>query len=231
MFLDQWLNQIAGLIRNNFWIAPILALLAGVLTSFTPCSLSNVPLIIGYVGGMKEKNTKNAFKLSLIFSLGTAVTFVTLGVIATQAGTLLGQSSNIWYLILGILMVLMALQTWEVVQIIPSVNLISKSKVKGSIGAFIAGILGGVFSSPCSTPVLIALLGIVAGKGSTVWGIVLMFLYSIGHSFLVMVAGTSISFVKKISGSEKYNTLSLVLKIGMGTGILLIGLYMFWLAF
>lgn len=229
--VDTWLNQIAQSIQSNMWIAPLLALLAGVLTSFTPCSLSNIPLIIGYVGGVGEKNTKKAFRYSVIFALGTAVTFITLGLIATSAGKLMGNSSQIWYLMLGVLMVLMALQTWEIFQIIPSINLLSKSKAKGIIGAFIAGVLGGVFSSPCSTPVLIALLAIVAGKGNLIWGILLMFLYSIGHSALVIVAGTSISFVKKISSNEKYNKVGIALKIVMGTVIMLIGLYMFWLAF
>lgn len=176
--VDTWLNQIAQSIQSNMWIAPLLALLAGVLTSFTPCALSNIPLIIGYVGGVGEKNTKKAFRYSVIFALGTAVTFITLGLIATSAGKLMGNSSQIWYLVLGVLMVLMALQTWEIFQIIPSINLLSKSKAKGIIGAFIAGVLGGVFSSPCSTPVLIALLAIVAGKGNLIWGILLMFLYS-----------------------------------------------------
>lgn len=54
---------------------------------------------------------------------------------------------------------------------------------------------------------------------------------SIGHSTLVMIAGTSVGFVQKINSSEKYKTASTLLKILMGTAILLIGLYMFWLAF
>lgn len=229
--VDIWLNQIAESIQSNMWFAPFLALLAGVLTSFTPCSLSNIPLIIGYVGGVGENNTKKAFGYSVVFAFGTAVTFITLGLIATSAGKLIGTSSQIWYLLLGILMVLMALQTWEIFQIIPSVNLLSKSKAKGAVGAFVAGILGGVFSSPCSTPVLIALLAIVAGKGNLFWGILLMFLYSIGHSVLVIIAGTSVSFVKKINSNGYYNKCATVLKFVMGTAILLIGLYMFWLAF
>ena len=213
------------------WLAPLLALLAGILTSVTPCSLSSVPLIIGYVGGVGEKNTKKAFAYSAVFSFGTAVTFVTLGIVATSAGKLMGTSSPVWYIILGVLMVLMALQTWEVFSFIPSINLISKSKKRGFIGAFLAGILGGIFSSPCSTPVLIALLAIVAGEGNLIWGILLMLLYSIGHSALVMVAGTSIGFVQKINNSEKYKKAAVILKIVMGAAILLIGFYMFWLAF
>lgn len=99
------------------------------------------------------------------------------------------------------------------------------------IGAFLAGILGGIFASPCSTPVLIALLAIVAEEGSFLWGILLMVLYSIGHSTLVIVAGTSVGFVQKINSSEKYKKAAVVLKVVMGAFILLIGLYMFWLAF
>ena len=229
--IDTWLNQIVEIIGSNPWLAPLLALLAGVLTSVTPCALSSIPLIIGYVGGTGERNTKKAFAYSAVFSVGTAVTFVALGIIATSAGKLMGTSSPLWYLLLGVLMVLMALQTWETFNFIPSVNLISKSKKKGYVGAFLAGILGGIFSSPCSTPVLIALLAIVAGEGNLLWGILLMLLYSIGHSALVMAAGTSVGFVQKINSSEKYKTVATVLKTIMGTAILLIGLYMFWLAF
>lgn len=229
--IDTWLYQIAEAINGSLWLAPILALLAGVLTSFTPCSLSSVPLIVGYVGGVKEQNTKRAFAYSAVFALGTAITFITLGIVATSAGRLMGNSTPIWYLILGALMVLMALQTWGIFNFIPSANLLSKSKKRGFVGAFLAGILGGIFSSPCSTPVLIALLAIVAGNGSFLWGILLMLLYSIGHSALVMIAGTSVGFVQKISSNESYNKAGKVLKAIMGAAILLIGFYMFWLAF
>ena len=229
--IDAWLSEIANVISSNMWLAPILALVAGILTSVTPCSLSSVPLIIGYVGGVGERNTKKAFLYSAVFSLGTAVTFVTMGIIATSAGMLMGTSSPVWYIILGTLMVLMSLQTFGIFNFIPSVNLIGKNKKKGIVGAFLAGVLGGIFSSPCSTPVLIALLAIVAGEGKMLWGILLMLLYSIGHSTLVMVAGTSISFVQRINESNKYKTVAAVLKYVMGAAILLIGFYMFWLAF
>lgn len=229
--VNDWLTQIAELLKNSTWLTPLLALLAGILTSVTPCSLSSVPLIIGYVGGTGERNAKKAFAYSAVFSAGTAVTFVALGIIATSAGKLMGTSSPVWYMILGTLMILMALQTWEIYNFIPSTNLLSKSKKRGFAGAFLAGVLGGIFSSPCSTPVLIALLAIVAGEGNLLWGILLMLLYSIGHSALVLVAGTSVGFVQKIKSSQRYGRTANAMKILMGTAILLIGLYMFWLAF
>ena len=132
---------------------------------------------------------------------------------------------------MGILMVLMALQTWEIFNFIPSTYLLSKSTRRGYAGALIAGILGGIFSSPCATPVLIALLAIVAGKGSVAWGMLLLLLYSIGHGVLTIFAGTSIGFVRSMTQNEKYGKASRWLKWGMGAAILLIGFYMFYLAF
>ena len=225
------LESLSELITKSGWLAPLLALLAGVLTSFTPCSLSSIPLVIGYVSGVGQRDTKRAFWLSVTFAAGAAVTFTALGVIASLAGKLIGTSASWWYIILGALMILMALQTWGIFETIPSSYLISKNTRKGFVGAFIAGILGGIFSSPCSTPVLIALLAIVAGKGSVLWGILLLLLYSIGHGILAIVAGTSIGFVQKLSSSDKYGKASAVLKIVMGAIILLIGFYMFYLGF
>ena len=229
--MTEILNSLSAVITDNVWLSPLLAFAAGVIASFSPCSLSTIPLVIGYVGGTGRRDTKKAFWLSLTFAVGAAVTFTTLGVLASLAGSYIGTQTSWWYIILGILMVLMALQTWELFEIIPSSYLISKNTKKGYIGAFIAGILGGIFSSPCSTPVLIALLAIVAGKGSVLWGILLLLLYSMGHGILAVAAGTSIGLVQKLSAGKKYGRASVMLKIITGALILLIGFYMFYLGF
>jgi cytochrome c-type biogenesis protein len=229
--INQWLETLSALITKSFWLAPLLALLAGILNSVTPCALTSIPLVIGYVGGTRNNDPKKSFKLSLTFALGMAVTFTALGTVASFLGKLMGTSSKWWYIALGVLMLLMALQTWEVYNFIPSTYLTSKATKKGYIGAFIAGILGGVFSSPCATPVLVVLLGIVARSGNVAWGILLLLLYSTGHSVLVLIAGTSIGFVKKITASNKYGTFSKVLKFVIGLAILAIAFYMFYLGF
>jgi len=228
--IDAWLEGIGSAIQNSFWAAPLLALAAGVLTSFTPCCLSSIPLVIGYVGYMEADQGK-AFWLSLVFAAGAAVTFTILGITASLMGRLLGTAARWWYFLLGLLMVLMALQVWEIFQFIPSTYLTAKNKRRGYAGAFIAGILGGLFSSPCATPVLVALLAVVAGKGSPAWGALLLLFYALGHGTLTVIAGTSLGLVQKLSRSEGYARLSQVLKVVMGGAILLLGFYLFYLAF
>ncbi len=228
--IDTWLSQISAQINQNVWLAPLLALFAGVLTSFTPCSLSSIPLVIAYVGGIGVE-PKKALRLSLVFALGAAITFTVLGVVAASVGQLLGTGAKWWYIVLGILMVLMALQTWEVVQIIPSTYLTGKSKRRGYAGAMIIGMLGGLFSSPCATPVLVALLAIAAGSGNLLRGAFLMLVYGVGHGALAVLAGSSIGAVNRLVQSERYGALSRILKIVMGILILMIGLYLFYLGF
>ncbi len=227
--MNELLTSMGQIIENNSWIAPLMTLISGIITSFTPCSLASVPLVIGYVGQKEEKNTKNAFKLSCVFALGTAITYTIFGVIASLAGQSVVLVGDWWYLVVGVILIIMALQFLDLIDILPKVNLISKNKKKGYIGALITGLLAGIFSSPCSTPVLAVLLLLVAGQNSLIYGIILLLLYSLGHSILIIIAGTSTNFVQKISTSEKYNKINKIIKIVFGTIMIILALYLIYI--
>lgn len=228
--MDSLIHNISHIIESNLYLAPILALLGGILTSLSPCCLSTIPLIIGYVG--KDNNdTKKSFVLSVLFALGMTMTFTILGVVASLFGRILNINSNLWYIILGTIMVLMALQVWEVFNFVPSSYAVSKNKKIGYVGAFFAGALGGLFSSPCSTPILVVILAFVAKEGSLLYGTLLLLLYSIGHSILLIIVGTSTSTLRKITNSSNYGALSNILKVSTGLIILILGFYMFYLGF
>jgi len=223
------LEHLSLLIQANFWLAPVIALVAGLLTSVTPCSLSSVPLVIAYVGGTGRKEPATAFRFSLVFALGMAITFTALGAGASLLGKLLNLGTGgWWYLALGGLMILMALQTWGIITIIPSTYAHSKNTRKGYLGALIMGVLGGLFSSPCATPVLIALLALVARSGNPAWGIFLLLLYSIGHSVLVIIAGTFMGLTGKLTKSDSYGVFAKILNVALGIVILLAGLYLIY---
>ncbi len=229
--INEWLEPFSAAIMNNPWLAPVLALFAGVLTSFSPCCLSSVPLVVGYVGGVGDRNAKRSFLYSAVFAGGMAITYTSLAIAASLLGRMMSGAGKWWYAVLAVLMLLMALQTWGIFNFIPSTNALSKNKKRGFAGALLAGILAGLFSSPCATPVLVALLAVVMQRGSFAWGVMLLLLYSIGHSTLVLIAGTSVGFVKRLSASPRYGLASKILNIIMGILMVLLALYLFSIAF
>lgn len=229
--IDGWLQALSEILSQNLWIGLLVALVAGLLTAFTPCSLSSVPLIIGYVGGYTD-NKKRAFFYSLIFCIGMSITFTVFGVVAALVGRLFLGIQMYWYIILGVLMFLMALQTWGVINIFPQkCGLNTSSKRKGAIGAFVIGMVGAIFASPCSTPVLIAISAVVSTNRSIVMGILMLLLYSLGHSLLIIISGTFVGFANELSHSKKFERASKVVKIIMGTLLLAFSAYLFWSAF
>lgn len=224
--IESILENFSHLIGEHSALSLLIAFISGALTSLLPCSLSSLPLIILYVsGGSEDKRT--AFKYSLLFALGSSITFIILGIVISAIGGMLSQAGSWYYIILGIIMTLLSLQCLGVINIIPSTNLITRNRKRGYIGAFIAGILSAIFSSPCSTPVLIALLLSISIGGDMVYSVLLLLLYSIGYSILSIVVGTALGAVKEI----KKGVLPKVANIILGILILLLALYMFYLGF
>lgn len=228
--IEDWLQGLSDLLGQNLWLGLLIALVAGVLTSFTPCSLASVPLIVGYVSGYSQ-DRKKAFYYSLMFCLGMAITFTMLGVVAVLVGRIFLAVQMYWYIFLGALMALMALQMWEVIDILPRSCGQNPSKRKGAIGAVSLGIVGAIFSSPCSTPVLIAIMVIISTGESMAMGVLMLLMYSLGHSVLILVAGTSVGWVNEISRSERFQRTGGLMKNIMGGLLFLLSMYLFYSAF
>ncbi|MCL2672510.1 MAG: sulfite exporter TauE/SafE family protein [Clostridiales bacterium] len=221
------MTQLFSLSAGAAWAMPLAALLLGLLTSFTPCCLSSVPLVLTVAGGRPQKT---ALRLSLVFVLGMACTFCIFGLLVSALGQLIDLHAKWWNLCIAALLCLMALQTWELFTFIPSRRSgIAKQGAKGYGAAFGAGILGGLFSSPCCTPVLVALLALVA-DGQSVWFAFLILLcYSAGHGALAVVTAGSAGLVQKMLQSEKYHKLGSAIRIILGIAMLGLGYYFFWM--
>lgn len=228
--MSELLNNFSNLISNNVYIALGVSFLAGIVSSFSPCILSTLPLVIGYVGEAGAKDKKTAFKYSLFFSIGVVVTFTALGVTFSLLGRFMNITGKWWYLLLGAIMLLVGLQ---LLGVIGSHDKACKmpNRRKGFWGAFFLGILGGALSSPCSTPVLAAILAFVAQKGNVTLGALMLLLYSIGHSVLIIIAGTSVGIVQQLGMSNKTMAAGRILKTVLGILVIFMGLYLLYLGF
>ncbi len=162
--MNEILEFLTGAMADNLWAAPLLSLAAGIVTSFTPCSLATVPMLLACVGATKA-NQRRSFRLSVAMACGMAVTFGIFGSVASAIGHLMHEAGHWWTALMGVLMILMALQVFGAVNIIPHIHMSEKMTKKGYAGAFLTGAVGGVFASHCAIPVMVALLALVADLG------------------------------------------------------------------
>lgn len=221
--MDSLLEFLSKLVKDYVYLAPIISLVAGILTSFLPCSLPMIPIIIGYLSG-NNYDKKKSFKVALVFSLGSILVFTIFGLMAALVGKILNQFSRVFYIVIGILLILMAFQNWHVIKII-SLNKSSKITKTGLLGAFLAGVIQAVFASPCSTPVLVSLMAIAANTRNILFSIILFVFYGIGNCFLVFMSALLMGKVEEIIQNDSYTKVSKIIEIVLGAVLMLFGLY------
>ena len=212
--MTEIMNTLTGLMAENLWAAPVLSLFAGIVTSFTPCSLASVPMLLACVGAVGADRKK-----SLRLSLGI------FGSVASFIGHRMHEAGHWWAILMGVLMVFMALQVWGIVNIIPHIHLSKYGTKKGYAGAFLTGALSGVFASHCAVPVMIALLALVAELGRNAWwGVLLMVLYALGHSLLLIGTGIGYGYIERIASDPSYKKAGIWLRRILGLVILAVGI-------
>jgi cytochrome c biogenesis protein CcdA len=227
------LSQFVAKAGEYLHASPLLALAAvfvgGVLTASNPCVLAMVPLMMSFVAGDKPEGRgfARAFLLSLTFVSGLALTFTALGMIAAIAGQMYGDVSGAWNWIVAAVSLLMGLHLMGVLMVpIPSFGARVAPKARGLLGAFLLGLLFGVVSAPCAAPILVVLLTYLAGSGSSVaWGAVLLLTYALGHSALILVAGTSMGAARALLENNQATRVLGRLRQAAGAAIILVGAY------
>ncbi len=176
---------------------------AGLLTSLTPCTLSMLPITIGYISSYDEENPSkiSGFIQSLWFALGMATTLAGLGIAATLLGKVYGQIGIGVPLMVGAIAILMGLNQLELLPLRMPAGLgldwISKDLPRG-VRSYLIGLTFGLVASPCSTPVLATLLAWIGSTQNPLLGAGLLLSYAIGYVAPLVLAGTFTSSLKKI---------------------------------
>ena len=227
--LESFVANTNQYIHSSPWLALVAVFLGGILTASNPCVLAMIPLMMSFVAGRKEEKAGvlRAFAFSLVFVVGLAMTFTVLGMIAALAGKMYGDVSSVWSWIVAAVCVVMGLHLMGVVTVpIPNLGGRLQPKTRGLLGAFVLGLLFGVVSAPCAAPILIVLLTYLAGSGASVaWGGTLLLVYALGHSVLILIAGTSMGAARKLIENKKATRVLEILRRAAGGVIVIVGLY------
>lgn len=230
---QSFLADLGQTIQGNPWMAVLAVFLGGLLTATNPCVLAMIPLMISFVGGRKEEGLgpARAFGYSLVFVVGLCTTFTVLGVLAALSGSIYGEASTVWNWIVAAVCLVMGLHLMGFLPFqIPS-PIRSQPRLQGALGALLLGLMFGFVSLPCAGPILIVVLTYLAGSDSSIaYGGLLLFVYGLGHSVLVLVAGASMGLARRLIESKRFVRATERLRQGAGAIIIGVGGYFVFLA-
>jgi len=140
-------------------------------------------------------------------------------------GGLFLESKALWYIIAGILIFMGA----NLLGLLSFPGLtgttLKTPKNRGLLGAFMLGIPFAFAASPCTTPVTASVLAYAAVKGSAFYGFLLLFLYAVGRSIPLLLAGTFTGVLKSLQGMGRWND---VLQKVSGMVLIVLGLWFLW---
>ena len=227
--METLITHLSQSLTENPLLAYLGVFLGGIISSSSPCVLATIPLVIGYVGGYSEGDRRKALLYSLTFILGLSLTFTVLGAIASVIGGLFGMINRTWYFVVGGIAVAIGLQLVGVYELNLPIPGYIQPKQRGLLGAFLLGLVFGIISSPCATPILALILTFVATKGEVAYGTSLLFVYALGHCVLIFVAGTATGFAESFIKSKGISNITTWGKRIGGSIVVIVGIYLFYL--
>ena len=178
------------------------ALMAGLLSFFTPCVLPMVPFYLAYMGGLSMAELRGDGRIApgaqrrlllsaVMFALGVTTVFVLLGMGATALGRLFGTYLEPLSYAAAAILVVFGLHFLGVVRIpflYREARLESSAEASTSLGAYLMGLAFGFGWTPCVGPALASILMIASGMGEIWRGGLLLFVYGLGMTAPFIVA-------------------------------------------
>lgn len=227
--LDTIFTALYEAMTGSVWLALLASFSWGVLSILlSPCHLSSIPLVIGFISSQGKISIKRTFNISLVFSVGILITIALIGIITASLGRLMGDIGSIGnYLVAGIFF-LVGLYLLDIIKFDWNNVGIKQTKAKGLLAALILGLLFGIALGPCTFAYMAPVLGIVFQTAQTNYLLAVLFLlaFGIGHCSVIVGAGTLTGKVQKyLNWSEDSKTILWIKRV---CGILVIfgGIYL-----
>ncbi|HUW60061.1 MAG TPA: cytochrome c biogenesis protein CcdA [Candidatus Bathyarchaeia archaeon] len=229
--MEQLFTTLSQAVEGAPAVAVSAAFLWGVLSILlSPCHLSSLPLIVGFVNGQGGMTTRKAFITSLLFALGILVTIGAIGVVTAAAGRMWGDVGRYGNYLMAGLFFLVGLHLLDVIPMPWSGPGQVGMKRKGLLAALVLGLVFGVALGPCTFAYMAPMLGVTFRLASTsfFYGALLLGAYGVGHCSVIVAAGTSTELVQRYLNWNEKSRGTVVVKRVCGLLVILGGLYMIW---
>ena len=191
-------SGIAGVFAHHGYLLGFLVvLLGGLALNLTPCVYPLIGVTIAYFGN-QSAGPRKVVGLAILYVLGIALTFSTVGVAVALSGGLFGAALENPYVLITIaaMLLLLAASSFGLYSLQPPQWLMRRAGPArpGYLGALLMGLGMGVVAAPCIGPIVLGLLLMVEENGNPFFGFALFFTLAIGlglpYIALALAAGS-----------------------------------------
>lgn len=198
----------------------------------SPCHLSSIPLIVGFIDEQGRTSPKRAFYTASLFSSGIMISIGLIGLVTAAAGRMMGDVGRYGNYFVALVFFLVGLHLIGVIPMPWSGPGNIGVKRKGLLAAFILGAVFGIALGPCTFAYMAPMLSITFQLAATkIWyGVTLLLAYAVGHCSIIVAAGTCTETVQNYLNWNERSIGARVVKIICGVLVMIGGVYLVYSA-
>lgn len=206
---QKWLGK--NLTGNPLFLL-FLAFIGGLIASISPCKLALLSVNLSYIGTREITSRRDAFVKAGSFVLGVVTVLSLLGLFSSFIGGALYLYRGYLEIAVSLVMLVMGLSLYGLVHLpLPQTNW----KLPQSLGPYSVGLTFALVSSPCSSPVLFAVLTAAAATGSGVQSTLTMVSYALGNTAVIFLASLFTGLAKQARFLLQYSDKIVSLAAGL----------------
>ncbi len=203
--MEQLFESINTMMNGGVVLTLVASFAWGILSiALSPCHLTSIPLIIGFVDSAEEKTTSRRFLLASLFALGILVSIALIGVTTASLGRIAGDLGSWTNWFASAVFSIIGLSFLDIIPLRFSGISTIPIKKKGPLAALFIGLIFGVALGPCTFAFMAPVLAVAFANegGSFLLSSLILLAYGMGHSFLIVLAGT---FTGSLQSYLKWN--------------------------
>lgn len=226
--IDNLFNAFSEALMGNIYLALLGSFGWGVLSILlSPCHLSSIPLIIGYISSRGINTVKSSLLVSLVFTSGIFLTIAVIGLITASLGRLIGDVGAFTNFIIAGVFFVIGLYLLDIIKLDWNKIPLTETKAKGLGAAFLLGLIFGIGVGPCTFAYMAPVLGVVFETAQTnvFTASLLLAAFGIGHCSLIVLAGVFTGKVQSyLNWSDSNKTITWIKRM-CGVLVILGGVY------
>jgi cytochrome c-type biogenesis protein len=191
--MDALFTSLTEAMYGSYSLALLASFAWGILSIvLSPCHLSSIPLIIGFLTAQDEKKTSRGFLLAFIFAVGIFVTIIVIGIITAALGRIMGDVGPYGKYAIAVVFIVVGLYLMDIIRLPDTGVKMQPFGMKSVIlSAFSLGLIFGIALGPCTFAFMAPVLGVVFQMSSTnvIAGGMLLLAFGLGHCGVIVAAG------------------------------------------